>query len=753
VGAPVIDPSRTSPGFELLEHVPIPTYIFEVRGDDFILQDVNAAGRTRNPALAGLRGSSITHLYHDQPQAIADAHRCVAERCTVVRDMPVRRFDRAEATQYARLVYVFVPPAHLIIYMQDVSTPQTTEAALRESEARYRSLFASFPDAVFLRGADGRVLACNDVALDLMGEANRAAVLGGMRTIPRGHRLQTESGDTILEESVPSLRVLATGRAEVGEEYALISEAGTVRWLRVAAQPIFSATGAVTGSVTTLTDTTERAESQRALRQSAGRLDLALAAAKMGIWEYDPLKKQAWWSDNVNEIFHTGSRGQTFEELLQHAHPDDRAELATRAAKAVDKTHGDSFEYEFRYIGVDNIARWARARGRFSRDSGQVHMVGTIMDVTEQRALEDELRRAHRLESIGRLAGGVAHDFNNLLAAMMGSLELVEEHCPLSVREDLATIRHGALRARDLTRQLLAFARKQPAEYKVIDLTALVSDVERMLRRLVGPNIDIVITSSGPVYVRADASLLEQVLVNIVVNAREAMPNGGRLNIRVAHRLDAKSSDAGAGDFALLEISDSGIGMDEETRSKIFEPFFTTKSHGTGLGLASSYGIVKQHGGDVAVESQPGHGSRFRIAIPRTATPPLEPERAPPPPVTMRSGCVLVIDDEPLVKNTTVRMLQSLGYTVLAAGGGLEAIERSRQHTGPIDVLLCDVAMPGQDGPSIALQLQALRPGLKVVFASGYAARTVDTALADAAFLQKPYSRAELAAKLKELER
>ena len=554
---------------------------------------------------------------------------------------------------------------------------------LRESEARYRSLFASFPDAVFLRGADGRVLACNDVALRLMGATNPAAILGGMRTIPLGHRLQTESGETIPAADVPSLRVLATGRAEVGQEYALISDAGVVRWLRVAAQPIFSATGAVTGSVTTLTDTTERAESQRALRQSAARLDLALAAAKMGVWEYDPVKKLAWWSDNVNEIFQTGTRGHTFEEFLLHAHPDDRAELATRAAHAVDKTHGDSFEYEFRYIGVDNIARWARTRGRFSRDSGQMHLVGTIMDVTEQRALEDELRRAHRLESIGRLAGGVAHDFNNLLAAMMGSLELVEEHCPQSVREDLATIRHGALRARDLTRQLLAFARKQPAEFKVIDLTGLVSDVERMLRRLVGPNIDIVITSTGPIYVRADASLLEQVLVNIVVNAREAMPNGGRLErARRLERLDAKPSDAGAGDFALLEISDSGIGMDEETRSKIFDPFFTTKSHGTGLGLASSYGIVKQHGGDVAVESQPGHGSRFRIAIPRSATPPPEPERAPPPPVPMRSGCVLVIDDEPLVKNTTVRMLQSLGYTVLSAGGGVEAIERSRQHSG-----------------------------------------------------------------------
>jgi two-component system, cell cycle sensor histidine kinase and response regulator CckA len=748
----VSDPSRMSPGFELLEHVPIPSYVFRVHQDDFILESVNAAGRALNPALVGLCGSSMTHLYQDQPQAIADAQRCVAERTSVVREMPVRRYDRTEATQYLRLVYTFVAPAHMVIYMQDIATPRVAEAALRESEARYRSLFTSLPDAVILRGADGRVLACNDVAVRLLGIADQLTLLGRQQMISPGYRVQTEGGAPVVEADLPSLRVIRTGRPELGQVYALISDSGAVRWLRVAAQPIISANGGISGSVTTLTDVTDRAEAQRALRESAARLDLALAAAKMGVWEYDPRTKLGWWSDNLYEIFQYGpSRLRTLEGFLTRVHPDDRAAFAA-IAEAAEHGRGETFEFEFRVLGVDNVTRWARSRGRSSQEAGELRLVGTIMDVTEQHALEEELRRAHRLESIGRLAGGVAHDFNNLLAAMMGSIELVEEHCPESAREDLATIRHCALRARDLTRQLLAFARKQPAEYKVIDLSALVTDVERMLRRLVGSNVEMVISSSGPVYVRADASLLEQVLVNLVVNAREAMPEGGRLDVRVERSAGTSADGTPTDKFALVEISDSGVGMDDETRLKIFEPFFTTRSQGTGLGLASSYGIVKQHGGDVAVESSPGGGTRFRILIPRVESPataavsPTAPAL-----VTQGSGWVLVIDDEPLVRNTTVRMLQSLGYNVLSAGSAAEGLERSRAHPGPIDVLLCDVAMPGQDGPSVALELQRLRPELKVVFASGYAPRTF--ALGDAAFLQKPYGRADLAAKLQEIKR
>jgi CheY-like chemotaxis protein len=365
--------------------------------------------------------------------------------------------------------------------------------------------------------------------------------------------------------------------------------------------------------------------------------------------------------------------------------------------------------------------------------------------------LEEELRRAHRLESIGRLAGGIAHDFNNLLAAMMGSLELLEEHCPPRAQEDLTTIRHCATRARDLTRQLLAFARKQPAAYQDIDLSAMVSEVERMLERLVGTDIQLAISSGERVHVRADRSLLEQVLVNLVVNAREAMPNGGLVEVRVGRTSHSVTGAASASEFAQIEVSDSGMGMDEETRSKIFDPFFTTKTSGTGLGLASSYGIVNQHGGHIVVETQPGRGTRFRVLLPLLVGGETEQGVGASAQVRPGKGCVMVVDDEELVRNTAVRMLRSLGYDVLSAGNGTEAIERARRHAGPIDVVFCDVAMPGQDGPSVARVLQELRPELKVLFASGYAAEPDDEHLLGNFFLAKPYTRSELAAKLHEL--
>jgi PAS domain S-box-containing protein len=736
----------TSSAFELLEHVPVPSYVFRVLGEEFVLEAVNAAGRAVNPAIVSLRGMGMSHLYRDQPQILEDARRCIAEKTAVVREMPLRRHDRTEATSYLRLSYAFFEPDHLAIFVQDIATPPMAEAALRESEARHRSLVASLPDAVILRGGDGRVLACNDVAARLFGVKSEAELLGVKDNLPPGYEVLTEAGDKVPHEELPSLRVLATGQPEFGHVYALVTPE-SLQWFRVSSQPIRSGTGAVTGSVTTFTDITERVSAQRELRASAARLDLALAAAKMGVWEYEPGADTGFWSKNLYEIFRLRQREGGFAEFLTHVHPDDRSAIDTVNARAATGAPGHTFEHEFRIVGTDDGVRWARIMGRLSQESDRTYLAGTIMDVTEQHRMEEELRRAHRLESIGRLAGGIAHDFNNLLTAIMGSLELAEVHCPERARADLATIRHASLRARDLTRQLLAFARKQPAEYKVIDLAAMVGDVERMLRRLVGPSVEMAFFRGTAIHTRVDPSLLEQVLVNLVVNAGQAMPNGGKLTIRVdgAPRTDAR------GDWALVEVEDSGIGMDEETRRKIFDPFFTTKSHGTGLGLASSYGIVKQHGGDIVVESQPGKGTRFRVLLPRISEPVTAVERGNPSPTEPGKGCVLVVDDDDIVRLTTSRIVQSLGYTVLSAASGSQAVSQASQHPGVIDVLLCDVAMPGKDGPSVARELQRLRPGLKVVFVSGFAARPDDAQLEGSLFVSKPYSRADLAAKLKEV--
>jgi two-component system cell cycle sensor histidine kinase/response regulator CckA len=737
-----------------LQRVPIPAYVFRVDGEDFVLEEVSAIGLSLNPGLESLYGRSMTRLYRDQPEAILDARRCVAERTTVVRETMVRRYDRTEKTQLVRLTYSFAPPDRMILFMQDIAGEEILQRALQESEARYRSLVASIPDGVLLRGANGRVLAVNDFAVNLLGARDQADLIGADRILGDGYQVRTEGGVRVEEKEFPSRRVLATGSPELGRVYELTG-GGVVRWVRVAAQPIHGAAGVVTASVTTFTDITELVSAQRALRESATQLDLTLAAARMGVWGYDVATDAGSWSRNLNEIFDLSGTGTRLEDFLAYVHPEDRQRLMTAFTRLTGAAPDEGVELEFRIVGADGVTRWARVLGRRTSDGATGALAGTVVDVTEPHRLEEELRRAHRLESIGRLAGGIAHDFNNLLAAMMGSLDLVEAHCSEAGREDLDTIRHGAVRARDLTRQLLAFARKQPVEFKTIDLSALVHTASRMLKRLVGPGTEIVIDGEATVLVRADPSLLEQVLVNLVVNAGEAMPNGGRLHIRVAGTR-ASSGGSAPQDLAVLEVVDSGIGMDSETRRHVFDPFFTTKATGTGLGLASSYGIVQQHGGDILVESELMAGTRFRVLLPRLegASPPfaLRAEEVVVSP-SPRKGWVLVVDDEDLVRKTAVRMLKSLGYDVLSAANAEEARRRSTEHPGQIDVLLCDLVMPDRDGPSIAGELQALRPELKVLFASGYAAGTSGADAVSAMFLPKPYGRAELAAKLDELKK
>ena len=481
-----------------LEDAPFVCYAFRREGNEFVLAQVNSAARQRNPLLVSFIGRPMAHLYSDQPAVIADAQRCVSDQVVVDHELPVRRHDRIEATLFLQLRFVPAPPDQLVLFVQEVNHPDMARAALDESEARYQSLVASLPDAILMRAVDGRVLFCNDVAVRLFGAASHADLLGKRDAIAPGVSVRDEAGAPILPQDVPSLRVLTHGEPEHGL-YSFESN-GALRWMRVAAQPIRSADGRVTGSVTTFTDVTERIVAQTSLRESAARLDLALAAARMGVWEYEPALDRGWWSPNLSEIFHLGQREPGLALFLDAVHPEDRDALRHHLERLAQGSDGDSVETEFRIVGDDGAARWARIKGRLTASGGRRTLGGTTMDITEQRLLEEQLHRASRLESIGRLAGGVAHDFNNLLAAMLGSLDLIEGQVPTEVNEDLATIRHSALRARDLTRQLLAFARKQPVVSRAVDLSILVREVELLLRRLVGPRIGISIVATGRAY-------------------------------------------------------------------------------------------------------------------------------------------------------------------------------------------------------------------------------------------------------------
>jgi NO-binding membrane sensor protein with MHYT domain/nitrogen-specific signal transduction histidine kinase/CheY-like chemotaxis protein len=380
------------------------------------------------------------------------------------------------------------------------------------------------------------------------------------------------------------------------------------------------------------------------------------------------------------------------------------------------------------------------------------------------RSVESK-QQSQKLEAIGQLAGGIAHDFNNLLTAILGNAAFVLETTPPDDprHEDLREIERAATRAAELTHQLLAFSRKQVLQPTSLDLNAALAQIMRMLTRLVGEHIEVTVLPEPALgRVQADAAQLEQVIVNLVVNARDAMPGGGRLTIETQNvTLEAGSTSqhigAPPGDYVLIAFTDTGIGMDPATQERIFEPFFTTKERGkgTGLGLATVYGIVKQSGGSLSVYSEPNRGSTFKVYLPRAAEGlPAAAKEAGHPALTSGTGTVLVVEDETAVRQPAVRTLKRRGYLTLVAKDGEEALRASEQHRGPIHLLLTDVVLPRTSGPRLAAILLAARPELRVLFMSGF---TEDAIVnhgmldPDTEFMQKPFSPPALALRVQEV--
>ncbi len=387
----------------------------------------------------------------------------------------------------------------------------------------------------------------------------------------------------------------------------------------------------------------------------------------------------------------------------------------------------------------------------------------SIRDVSERKELEERLQQSQKMDAVGRLAGGVAHDFNNLLTVINGYSNLLlgglDARDPM--RERITQIRNAGGHAAELTQQLLAFSRKQILQPKVLDLNQLVGDVEKMLRRLVGENIEIVTTLSPQAeLVMADPGQMTQVLMNLAVNARDAMPGGGQLAIETA-RLDLDATYAKVhpevepGQYVRLAMTDSGIGMDEATRSRIFEPFYTTKGNGegTGLGLATVYGIVKQAGGSIWVYSEPGKGTTFKVYLPRVSEAPL-PEPAPKIGNLRGDETILVVEDQTDLRKLAKEILESHGYTVLTAADGGQAIWQAERHAGPIQLMLTDVVMPGMTARELAGRMKPLRPATKVLYMSGYTDDVVvHRGIVDlgVAYIQKPFTPGSLAAKVREV--
>ena len=516
------------------------------------------------------------------------------------------------------------------------------------------------------------------------------------------------------------------------------------------------------------TDVTERRRLERALRESEGRFRAVFEASPVSC---SLMTVPGGVYANVNEAF-TRLTGYTKEDVVGRTlredlwvDPGDRPSLAARLL-----SEGGVSDLELRFRTKQGALFLGLVSSRVIEIDGAKFVLTVTRDITERRReaeerlhLLEQLRQSQKIEAVGRLAGGVAHDFNNMLMVISNFTEFLLAETPAGApaRDDLEQIREAAKRATGVTRQLLAFSRKQMLQPRFLDPNGLISELEKMLRALIGEHIELtcVLAPQAPT-IRADHHQLTQVVLNLAINARDAMSAGGKLRLETANLVLTEEQCRGEeglkpGPFLLLTVADTGCGMDQETQLRAFEPFFTTKGQGgNGLGLSTVYGIVKQSGGHVAIESVPGAGTTIRIYLP--AHPGQLPDHSSPtmPTAGGQGRRVLVVEDEALVREAVREALERSGYQAEIAKDGAEAEQLVRAGTRPIDLLLADMVMPGLDGLAVARRLQALQPGLRVIFMSGYTEHgIVKDGVIDAAvhFLEKPFTREQLAAKLAEV--
>jgi PAS domain S-box-containing protein len=451
--------------------------------------------------------------------------------------------------------------------------------------------------------------------------------------------------------------------------------------------------------------------------------------------------------------------GHRWDEFEMWCEPPDRDEAVMRLVQG-----SALHNYEFRFCRKDGSEGIGLLSAELIEIDGRPCAITSTVDITERLHLESQLRQAQKLESVGRLAGSVAHDFNNLLTIINGYGRLLLE--ALQPSDRLYSYAEEVCKAGDhavgLTRQLLAFGRKQILEPRLLDINTAVNDTGRMLRRLIGEDVELTTTlGSNAAMVMVDPDQLHQVIMNLAVNARDAMPDGGKLSIATENAdLDESSlpthPEAAPGKYVVLTVADSGSGMDEQTLQSAFEPFFTTKEHGkgTGLGLSTVYGIVRQSGGWIEVRSEVGKGSTFKVYIPRTEDHPVPIQTAATAKALHGDETVLVVEDQDAVRELTKTVLEAYGYHVLEAKNGDEAVAFVERHPAEIHLLLTDVIMPGMNGMDLSRQLRILRPKLKVLFTSGYPAEVIarrGVLERDVAYLPKPLSPETLAAKVREV--
>jgi two-component system cell cycle sensor histidine kinase/response regulator CckA len=643
-------------------------------------------------------------------------------------------------------------------FLSDIGARKRADAIIERNERKFRSYVENAPIAVFVANQQGRVLECNTAAVDLFGYDPAE-----LKTLSICDLHPPQERDRVLA-GMAEMR----GAGRIEGEYRCIRKDGQEIWVLLRALMLDR-----DYSLGFLQDITERKRAEHELSESRQSLQFAMDAGQLGVWRHDLRTDEVVWDDRCRDMLGLLPGEQpSFQGFLDSIGPASSVDFLQWLAGHKQRTAAH-LATEYRIKLRDGSERWLLTRATATRDSkGEpVRVDGLLMDITQRKKaeakiqqLQEQYRHAQKMEAVGRLAGGVAHDFNNLLMVIQGYTEMLRDEMDDAYhgKQYAEQILTASSRAAGLTRQLLAFSRKQILCPVVLNVNCVVEETAKMMTRLLGEDIVCKLDLSPSLWnIKADPDQIGQVLMNLAVNARDAMPQGGVLSIAtknacVKYNGSEEHAWVNAGNYIALTVSDTGKGMAKEVIDHLFEPFFTTKEEGkgTGLGLATVYGIVQQSEGYVWADSEPGRGACFTIYLPATEMRAARPLPALEELSPRGAGTLLVVEDEMSMNRTLVEFLRGRGYTVLTCNSPAEALLTSPSYGFPIDLLITDIVMPGMSGTDLALELGRLRPGIKTIFMSGY----IDDAVvrrsitqSNATFLQKPFSLHSLAQKISEV--
>jgi PAS domain S-box-containing protein len=645
------------------------------------------------------------------------------------------------------------------IHTRSFTRDVTAQRGAQQVRERLAAIIASSADAIVSKTLDGVVTSWNAAAERIFGYTAQEMVGEAIfRLIPE------ELHDT--ERDL--LERIRRGERVDFSETERVRKDGSRIFVDLSVSPIRDSQGRIVGISSIKRDVTERKLARDALAQSQERLQLAVRAARMGTWRWDSATAALDWDEGLRELAGLPAQASVtrYEQLLEQVHEDDRAFVRAAVKRALDGSGG--LDCEFRIALSSGEVRWLANQGRVVRDSSGklLYLTGACLDVTERKLVEERLRQAQRMESVGQLAGGIAHEANNMMSVVLGCADYVlrRTDLPEPVRQDVDQIWRAAKRTAAVTQQLLAFSRRQVLQPQMLDLNTAVRELEPILTRTLGENRGLRMHLSPTLgQVRADPGQLEQVLINLTLNARDAMPDSGRLTIETMNVVLDRNYVAAKpvetlvpGEYAALVVTDTGLGMDRATLGRIFEPFFTTKGvgEGTGLGLSTVYGIVKQSGGFIWAYSEPGLGTTFKLYLPLVAPSSELSSAATAAPPGQSDEVVLVAEDEPMVRNIMARSLRDVGYGVLEAADGREALELLESQNGRVSLIVADVVMPDMGGREMAARMAERWPEVPVLFTSGYTGLdVVRRGLLDEGrdFIQKPLDPEALARKVREM--